>query len=260
MSLIKCQEKLNGEMGAWSEFYSFSRGNEAPQATAEAILALLPYSPKNDVSDAIKRACRYLIDAQNSDGGWKDLTDHSVNDATGCVIVALSETKKRSILEIPAELFKNAVEFIVSQQNTDGGWGVVKDQNSKMHYTYFALWGLESSKGFLQNAEQANASMKKGIAWIEQNSAKNDDKGIGLSLDDAPSSVATALAVLCFLNINRKDRIKQEWLKFLKESKRNSGWDEPSDASLVHGSRRVYDFRVIPWILESLVRNSERLD
>jgi hypothetical protein len=259
-SLIKCQEKLNGEMGAWSETFGFSRGNEAPLVTAEAVLALLPYSQRNDAYDAIKRACRYLVNSQNSDGGWKDLTDHSLVDATGCIVVALSEARKKSILEVQVEVFENAVDFLISQQNPDGGWCTVKGENSKMHYTYFALWGLACSKGILQKEEQIDAAIEKGIDWIKQNGDKNTGKGLSLKVGDAPSPVATALAVLCFLNIDEKDRIKQEWLDFLKTSKIDGGWEEPSDASLVYGSRRVYDFRVIPWIVESLVRMGEPLD
>jgi len=49
-------------------------------------------SHRSDASNAIKRACNYLIGSQNDDGGWKDMSaGQSVNDATGCAIVALAE-------------------------------------------------------------------------------------------------------------------------------------------------------------------------
>lgn len=260
-SLIQHQEKLNGEMGAWSESFNFSKGNEAPLTTAEAIIALLSFSQRSDANNATKRACNYLIQAQNKDdGGWKDLVNYSVNDAAGCVVAALSEVEKKRIMKIPEEALRNAVNFIMSQQNDDGGWDAIKDQKSKMHYTYFALWGLAESKSLLSNKNQIDTSMKKGIHWIMENSKKNNDEGLSLSLGDAPSPVATALAILCFLNIGKKSLIKSGWVDFLKATTRNGGMEEISDTSLVYGVRRTYNFRSIPWIVEALVRNNERLD
>lgn len=259
-SLIQHQEKLNADKGAWSEFFDFKKGDEATLATSEAILALLGFYQRSNANNAIKRACKFLIESQNEDGGWKDLVNHSVNDATGCIIAALSEVEKKSIQKIPEKSLENAVKFIISQQNDDGGWGVVKGEMSKMHYTYFALWGLASSKSILQDGSEADASIKNGIGWITENSDKNSDKGLGLSAEDAPSPVATALAILCCLNIGRKDLIRPQWASFIKTSKKNGGWDEISDSSMVYGVRRVYDFRSIPWIVEALVRNGERLD
>jgi hypothetical protein len=259
-SLIQHQEKLNSDKGAWSEFFSFKKGDEAPLATAEAILALLGFSQRNDASNAIKRACEFLIESQNDDGGWKDLVNYSVNDATGCIIAALSEVEKKNILKVPEKTLENATKFIMSQQNDDGGWGTVKGEKSKMHYTYFVLWGLASSMNILLDRSEVNASIENGVKWIRGNSDKNSDNGLGLSSDDAPSPVATALAILCCLNIGKKDFIKPQWISFLKASKRNGGWEEISDSSMVYGGRRTYDFRSIPWIVEAFVRSGEKLD
>ncbi|MCJ7770833.1 terpene cyclase/mutase family protein [Candidatus Bathyarchaeota archaeon] len=259
-SLVQNQEKLNGDKGAWSESFTFKKGDEAPLATAEAILALLGFHQRSDVNSAIRRAYRFLIESQNDDGGWKDLVNYSVNDATGCIIAALSEAEKKSIQKVPKKTLDDAVKFIVSQQNDDGGWGAVKQEKSKIHYTFFALWGLASSKDMLSDRNSANSSVEKGVKWILDNSTKNNDDGLGLSLDDAPSPAATALGTLCCLNIDRKDIIKPQWTSYLKARKKNGGWEEISDVSMVYGERRVYDFRSIPWIVEALVRSGEKLN
>lgn len=258
--LLQSQEILEGDIGAWSEYFIFPKGNEAPMATAEAVLALLNFSQRSETSHAIKKACRYLIQTQDENGGWKDLVDHSVTDATGCVLTALSEVKKVQLLDIPEKTLRNALNFIVSNQNDDGGWGTVKGEKSKIHYTYFALWGLASSKTLLPIKEEANIPIKKGIDWIEKNSKRNYNKGVSLSMEDAPSLVATALAILCCLNVNKKNLVKQQWIDFIKESIKNNGWNEISDESLVYKVRRVYNFRSIPWIVEALVRTKEKLD
>ena len=208
-SLIQHQEKLNGEMGAWSESFNFSKGNEAPLATAEAILALLSFSQRSDANNAIKRACNYLIQAQNKDdGGWKDLVEYSVNDAAGCVIAALSEVEKKKIMKIPEETLRNAVNFVLSQQNDDGGWNAIKDQKSKMHYTYFAIWGLFASKSLLSNKSQIDTSMKKGIHWIMENSKKNDDKGLSLSIRGCTKPRRNSFSYLVFSQHRKKESHK----------------------------------------------------
>jgi len=259
-SLILNQENLSIEAGAWGEYYKFSKGNEAPLTTAEAIIALLSFSERADVNNAIKRACNYLIGAQNNDGGWKDLADYSVVDATGCVVVCLSEVEKKNIIKIPPKALNDAVNFILSQQNTDGGWCTVKNQKSKMHYTFFALWGLAASKSIIVNNAEVNASIKKGIQWILVNGKKNNDEGLSLAIDDAPSPVATALGILCFLNIGKKLLIKTQWVNYLRSIDRGNGPEEISDSSMVYNIRRVYNFRSIPWIIEALVRTGEKLD
>jgi hypothetical protein len=260
-SLILHQEQLNGEMGAWSESYDFGKGNEAPLATSEAILALLDSSHRSDVSNAIKRACNYLIESQNDDGGWKDMSaGQSVNDATGCAIVALCRVQQKNVMKIPQKTLDRAIDFIIGQQNADGGWSTVKGEKSKMHYTYFALWGLASYAALLASKEHTAETSGKGIQWILRNSAKNDDKALSISLDEGPSPTATALAILALENIGKEKLTRLEWKNYLRTTRRNGGWDEISDVSMVGGERRVYDFRSIPWIIEALIRSGEKLD
>lgn len=259
-SLIQHQEKLNGEIGAWSETFKFNRGNEAALTTAEAILALLDSSQKNDSSNAIKRACNYLVQSQTEEGGWKDLSTYPVNDATGCALAALSGAEQRNILKIPEKTLRGDVNYLVAQQNGDGGWSTVKGEKSKMHYTFFALWGLATFSLLPIDYAQVTESVGKGTQWILKNSKKNNDKGVSISIDDGPSPTATALAILCLFNIRKKNLVKPGWKEYLKTSRKNGVWDEISDSSMVHGVRRVYDFRSLPWIIEALVRTGEHLD
>jgi hypothetical protein len=260
-ALLKHQKLLRQDMGAWSEFFEFSAGNEAPLATAEAVLALSEFAVKSDVRSALKRACKFLIESQQEDGGWADLSGgYSVNDATGCVIAALSEAKKSNIINVPDENLKNAVDFLISQQNTDGGWGVTKGEESKMHYTFFAIVGLAKYSYMFSNQKFANKALKKGIRWILKNSRKNNEKGVGLSMNLPPTPVATALAILCMHEAGEMKKVSPRWVRFLKESQTNGQWNEISDSATVHGVRRTYDFRSIPWIVEALVRTNEPLD
>jgi len=259
-SLIHHQEQLNGEMGAWSESYKFSRGDEAPLATSEAILALLESSHRTDASNAIKRACNYLIQSQNDDGGWKDMSAHSVNDATGCAIVALCKVEQKNIMKIPQKILEKAIDFIIGQQNQDGGWGTVKGEKSKIHYTYFALWSLASFVTLSLGKEHMKEASNKGIQWILQNSKENGDKGVSLSLDEGPSPTATALAILSLVDLGKTNLIRPQWRTYLRTTKKNGDWEEISDVSMVYGERRVYNFRSIPWIVKALVRSGENLD
>lgn len=258
--LVERQERLDSEMGAWSESIDFLKGEEAPLATAEVVLALVNFAARSEVKNVIKRACKYLVQSQNDDdGGWADLSgDYSVVDATGCIITAFSEVERWNIFATPVKKLEKALDFLLWQQNDDGGWGVIRNDESKMHYTYFALMGLARFKNMLPNKKkEVHKAIKKAIVWIEENSHKNTDNGVGLSTDSAPSPIATALAILCLLEIGKPRSIKAKWIEFLKKSQKNGGWDEISDSSLVHGIRRTYDFRSIPQIIEALVRSGE---
>lgn len=259
-ALVQDQERINSDRGAWSESFNFHPGEEAPQTTAEAIIALLPYADRTEVKDAIKRGCQYLIKSQNNDGGWKDMIGYSVSDATGCVVAALVEAKRTIFFDVPLDLFDKATDFLISQQNRDGGWCTVQDQESKMHYTFFALWGLASCRETLQNKTQMNNTIEKGVDWILRNGSNRNDEGLSLSPTGEASPVATALGILCFLNINWEAQIRNQWLEFLRKNENDGIWPNESDTSLVHDQRRTYEFRAIPWIVESLVRNGERLD
>lgn len=261
--LVKRQKRLDSDIGAWSEFIDFSRGDEASLATAEAILALVNFADRSDVKSSIKRACRYLIQSRHIEGGWDDLSaGNIVNDATGCAIAALSEVRKRNICAVPDETLEGAVAYLITQQNDDGGWGVVRNQQSKMHYTYFALWGLAYCKELTVGALKDNVAeaLKNGIKWIETNSSQNNNEGISLSLKSPPSPNATALAILSLLETGNGDKIKKDWVNFIKKNRQNGYWEEKSDSSLAHGVRRTYDFMGIPQIIEALARSGEPLD
>lgn len=222
-SLVKNQEHLDEDMGAWSESFSFSRGNEAPLATAEAILALINFTGKSGVRNAIRRASKFLIESQHDDGGWDDLSGrHPVNDATGCTIAALSEVEKRNIYAVPSKTMENGVKFLLSQQNNDGGWGTVKGEETKMHYTFFALMGLACCKDMLSDLmkKKTDRATQSGIKWIANNSSKNNDEGIGVSLEEAPSPVGTALAIMSLLETGSRKLIKPNWINFIKKNKK----------------------------------------
>jgi len=261
MALVQHQERMAGDKGAWSEFFTFSPGQEAPQTTAEAIISLVDYVHISEVRNAIERASKFLVESQNQDGGWADLSGgHSVNDASGCVLAALSEVRKRGVFSVALEILTTCANLLVSQQNSDGGWGVTKGEPSKIHYTFFVLMGLARCKPLISGKKIVHTAIEKSIKWIDLNSEKQNNEGVGLSLDEAPSAVGTALAILCLLETGKKKLVKQEWTSFLKRTQKNGGWQERSDSSLVYGSRRTYDFRSIPWIVEALVRTGEAID
>jgi len=260
-ALVKHQEKMDGDKGAWSEFFSFSAGQEAPQTTAEAIISLVDCVHISEVRNAVERGSRFLVESRNKDGGWADLSGgHSVNDATGCVLAALSEVRRRGIFPVDQRVLEDCADFLLSQQNTDGGWAVTRGESSKMHYTFFALLGLARCKSLVTKKKAVGTAVDNAAKWIELNSTQKNNDGIGLSLDEAPSEVATSLAILSLLETGKGKLVKQEWISFLKRTQTNGGWQERSDSSLVCGSRRTYDFRSIPWIVEALSRTGEPID
>ncbi len=73
--------------------------------------------------DAIVRACRLIVNCQNSEGGWRynPVPQDADISVTICQIMALRSARNAGI-EIPKTTIDRAVEYVRQCQNADGGF------------------------------------------------------------------------------------------------------------------------------------------
>ena len=73
--------------------------------------------------DAIVRACRLIVNTQNSEGGWRynPVPQDADISVTICQIMALRSARNAGI-EIPKTTIDRAIEYVRQCQNADGGF------------------------------------------------------------------------------------------------------------------------------------------
>lgn len=132
----------SGEDGWYRRIYKNDRVGVV--ATAQAIITLLRLKCTLEKSDQLVRT---LISRQRPDGSWSfvsNLDDRGVVDATAWVVLALlRQQQHRETLEVSiAESVQNAVTWLVTNLNHDGGWGVCAGEKTRPYSTAVAVRAL----------------------------------------------------------------------------------------------------------------------
>jgi len=211
----------NHGWGWWSIYYPEVIGSETDNTGLCAWA--LHQSGTGSSSDALQQAAAALISGQNADGGWGAAwlppTGGSTVSSTDFALTALlcagySESNsnlKRGIEYLLAnslqghwesvgktamssiilkktsysdQLLNTAIEWLVQNQNDDGGWGRKKGEVSNVTTTAMTMVALhESGKGEI--------SLARGAAWLM--AAQNADGGWS-NLAGVPSSTTAGTA------------------------------------------------------------------
>ncbi|MBE3098891.1 MAG: hypothetical protein IMZ50_01200 [Candidatus Atribacteria bacterium] len=181
--------------GGWKEFLTrrWSRGeNMAPQATAQAILGLLPYLDTPGVSAAIEEGCKALLSTQSPGHGWADYSSGAaIVDASGACISALCQALEATVLAGPVvvkteKAVARGIRFILSQQNGDGGWGLLKGATSNLLCSYYALRALSSGHVLSRRRNCSVAALRFLGSYTKQ-----------LDEDSETDIIELSYAVLC---------------------------------------------------------------
>ena len=86
-------------------------------------------------------------------------------------------------------MVEQLVDFLITSQNSDGGWGAVPGKDSQTEATAFALLGLNTVQG-----GKGTAGVTHGLRWLA--TQQRPDGSWPLSTQIAESSWTTSLAVL----------------------------------------------------------------
>ncbi|MHC5060902.1 MAG: prenyltransferase/squalene oxidase repeat-containing protein [Planctomycetota bacterium] len=158
----------------------------APDLTAHAITAFAVWQDKlagrlgGQVSRSIKRCIGYLADSQNSDGSWTPLwfgnqlaPDHANPVYGSSRVLAGLQTVLQTEFNDCAVSVRRGIEWLLSAQNADGGWGGAKAIESSVEETALAVDALA---GFLDTGgcaeclelpkETIELAVCRGIDWL----------------------------------------------------------------------------------------------
>ncbi len=164
-------------------FPTFCRGwlnlpfdRSAPDLTAHVVAAMsiwrrrMPNTLINKIDCGITRAIKYLTLIQNNEGSWTPLwfgnqfAPNQANPVYGTSrVLAGLETLSQSQLKGCAEMMDKAVGWLLSAQNTDGGWGGAKAVESSIEETALAVDALA---GILR-AKRDNEQLQSSAQMIE---------------------------------------------------------------------------------------------
>jgi squalene-hopene/tetraprenyl-beta-curcumene cyclase len=135
----------------------------SPDLTAHTLLAWkswlpdLPQDLRRQVENAMGRATRYLIRAQQQDGSWAPLwfgNQHAPDEAnrvygTARVLAALDPAS------LPAQ---RGFRWLRNAQNEDGGWGGCQGAPSSIEETSLAVQALAQTS--------SREAIDRGVAWL----------------------------------------------------------------------------------------------
>ncbi|MPQ48369.1 squalene--hopene cyclase [Marinifilum sp. N1E240] len=142
-----------------------------PDITAHAIKAFslwrenLDSNMKTKIDRSIKNTWRYLKSSQQDEGSWLPLWFGNENDqqhknpvyGTSIVLYYLSGLKPDSLSGFD-KVRDKAMDFLISAQNTDGGWGGNANIISTIEETSLAIRALTS-----YNKKE---EIEKGLTWL----------------------------------------------------------------------------------------------
>ncbi|MHC4212413.1 MAG: prenyltransferase/squalene oxidase repeat-containing protein [Planctomycetota bacterium] len=162
----------------------------APDITAHALGAMgiwfdkLPADFKRQVDKSISRALSYLQNAQKQDGSWIPLwfgnqyEPHQENPLYGTAraLSGLSRLPERFRSEY-SPMTESAATWLLSNQNTDGGWGGAKSIGSTIEETALAVDALAANAS---STETLSSALIRGTSWLIENTEA------GTSLNPSP--------------------------------------------------------------------------
>jgi squalene cyclase len=188
---------LEGLQNSDGGFPTFCRGwgrlpfdSSSADLTGHAILALtrsleelnndIPVALESRIKKSVVQAIKYLKKYQAEDGHWvplwfgNQLTSDKKNPVYGTarVCIYLNDSLKfesvKPDLKMEREgMISSAQQYILSQQNSDGSWGGVKNVSGTIEETSLAISALASSH---------YDECMKGFEWLKQQVQKNDLK------------------------------------------------------------------------------------
>ena len=122
------------------------------------------------ITTAIRRAVRYLARVQRADGAWAPLwfgnqlaaNEENLTYGTARVVAALEELVRHDVQEA-RPLATRGIAWLLSAQNSDGGWGGAPGIRSSLEETALALTVLDPRHADDHRMESARTG---GLSWL----------------------------------------------------------------------------------------------
>jgi squalene-hopene/tetraprenyl-beta-curcumene cyclase len=189
--LMKLQNRDGGIPTFCRGWMSLPFDRSAPDLTAHAAgaigywLDVLPTSLKKSAEKTLKKALAYLERAQKKDGSWVPLwfgsqfAPNQENPVYGTtrVLTGLCRLPQQFISQC-LPMMQKAVQWLLSAQNQDGGWGGAKAVKSTIEETALSVDALASwfeyrvslvRRSFSEGGSieyQESVAISRGVRWL----------------------------------------------------------------------------------------------
>jgi len=125
------------------------RGDPSIVDATTAYIATLTYTIKNfgniDAKNRLEACLRWLVNNQRDDGGWNwypNSLEPAMTSSSAFAILALYSSQQVFMDSIYTKSMEKGLNWIVSSQNKDGGWGSEIGDISRPGSTAIVLWSL----------------------------------------------------------------------------------------------------------------------
>ena len=160
----------------------------------------------------------YMYAALRAWGGYNDFTVNNLD-------TALALQALRAINYADQTVIQAAINYLLTNQNTDGGWGFYKDDTSNVYMTAIVSRTLQH---FPQTTAIANAVGKASTFIIAK---QNSGGGFGSS---SPTVYETALAYIALVGVTTDNTVLGNAAQFITNAQLpNGSWnDDPYTTAL----------------------------
>jgi squalene-hopene/tetraprenyl-beta-curcumene cyclase len=232
--------------------------------TAGAILALTELGKPGDVyRDSISAGVQWLLDLQNSDGGWPTFCrgwgklpfDQSAPDLTAHVLRAFSLVKASAIGSPVCQAIHRGLQYLGRIQQTDGSWIPLWFGNQKSPGQINPVIGTSLVLRALEIFAYDSPETVRGVEYLCQ--AQNTDGGWGGTLGVPSSAEESALAVAALAGWHERQAVADRLARGVRYLVEHMGEIEKTPAPIgLYFSRLWYSEPLYPmiWTLEALGR------
>jgi hypothetical protein len=188
-----CAEKPGDQGGVWT--------------TSETIFTLLKYKLLDASDSRIQRAKEWLIRHRNLGAdygnGWPLINrGNSFVDTTSLTIIALSFFKDDPEA---VEAISKAKDWLIENQNEDGGWSIWKYEDSLVSATSWALLALKQMVDLFPQDEKSKAAILNGTTWLKLTQNQSNQlwgfKADGNSPNSETNNASTRMAVYALFQL-----------------------------------------------------------
>ncbi len=271
----------NAAPGGWA-WTNLSGGVPDADDTPGAVLALLKLAPQNPaVASAVEAAIEWLLNLQNSDGGWPtfcrgwgalpfdrstpDLTAHALRAFRSWLTWIAERTGRSAHPTTPLvrrvdRAVTTGFAFLAKTQRSDGAWLPLWFGNQFANDDENPVYGVSRALAAYRDWNRLDEPVaRRAILWLA--SVQNSDGGWGGAASTPSSTEETALAVEALLPVAECAEACQRGLEWLLTRIDSGRIQEPAPIGL-YFAKLWYFERLYPIIFatSALARAVERAD
>ena len=225
-----CREALN--LNVWDTALSIIALTEVHN-TVDAASALL----NTELTDKVKAAARWLVEHQNSDGGWafsglRDSTLPSDADDTALGTLALIRALRIDACDTPQTLHASihrGITWLKTQQVRDGSWSTYQPGQGDIGCVSITAHAIEALITLhdcdIPDKPNVQTEIQQGINWLRRQIHRD---GYWRDLWLAKDTYGTACAITALVKVGMKNVTEvQRGVEWLERSQNaDGGWGE----------------------------------